>query len=780
MAMAMDHAPRSLPRHQHPAHPPHAPLLPRLLSALLPLFAALLLLTTLHLFHLHHSHHNPEDDASDLDKLGRGEAGGASSPGGAALRHKMGLAQFLLQKYEQDATAKKGDVQDAMQMGWKGGDEENFIRMVEEARQGAAAAVTTTPVMNETTAITSTTATTATSTTKATTSTGDYDYNYDYNDDTGKTKNATTQEEDEYAATLPRLNWQQLQHILLEEKLLPPPIPPTRTARGFSGLPAALAPALEGARRGTIACPDTDPRVGRVLSSALAFWNDPRGTRDREAGRRGVRERHAFVPPPLDAAALPPWTPGRVPRRRYLTFEPDTGGWNNLRISFENVLVLAAATGRTLVLPPDQVMYLLEPREGSRPERNYYDLLKITDNPELLRRVPILTAREFLRLEGGKDGLVPLAGHNATWREHLVQTANSCEERRLSDVYCEDLYDHYRNHGQVATVTSEGDRDCFVFDANVFRHGENHVSKLAPEILMQIQKFCRNRTPVYYNRTVHEAVLWHFETMDLDHRLLVHSYAFLLFTDPWVGNYYKRFVRDFLRFHDTVYCAAGKIILALQYEDYLRNKALNITENGASSPLLASSLDLELVGGYSSMHVRRGDLQFTEVKFNSSKWYDNTKELWKLHEVLYITTDESDRSWFDSFRAQHSGPLRFFGDYRELADLDSVDPTLYGMIETVVASRASVFAGTWFSTFSGYIIRLRGYYGMSKHFSYYSWLKRKYFMNSWMDVGDGSYYAREYPGECTVASSHSILRCSLGFEDSPFLVRSLSSCMDKH
>jgi len=232
---------------------------------------------------------------------------------------------------------------------------------------------------------------------------------------------------------------------------------------------------------------------------------------------------------------------------------------------------------------------------------------------------------------------------------------------------------------------------------------------------------------------------------DLDHRLLVHSYAFLLFTDPWVGNYYKRFVRDFLRFHDTVYCAAGKIILALQYEDYLRNKALNITENGASSPLLASSLDLELVGGYSSMHVRRGDLQFTEVKFNSSKWYDNTKELWKLHEVLYITTDESDRSWFDSFRAQHSGPLRFFGDYRELADLDSVDPTLYGMIETVVASRASVFAGTWFSTFSGYIIRLRGYYGMSKHFSYYSWLKRKYFMNSWMDVGDGSYYAREYP-----------------------------------
>lgn len=42
-----------------------------------------------------------------------------------------------------------------------------------------------------------------------------------------------------------------------------------------------------------------------------------------------------------------------------MTFEPDHGGWNNIRMSMEVVLVFAFVTGRTLVLPPEQPMYLL-------------------------------------------------------------------------------------------------------------------------------------------------------------------------------------------------------------------------------------------------------------------------------------------------------------------------------------------------------------------------------------------------------------------------------------
>jgi hypothetical protein len=44
---------------------------------------------------------------------------------------------------------------------------------------------------------------------------------------------------------------------------------------------------------------------------------------------------------------------------QYLTFEPDEGGWNNIRMAMETVLAMAAAMGRTLVLPPEAGMYLL-------------------------------------------------------------------------------------------------------------------------------------------------------------------------------------------------------------------------------------------------------------------------------------------------------------------------------------------------------------------------------------------------------------------------------------
>ena len=41
--------------------------------------------------------------------------------------------------------------------------------------------------------------------------------------------------------------------------------------------------------------------------------------------------------------------------------------------------------------------------------------------------------------------------------------------------------------------------------------------------------------------------------------------------------------------------------------------------------------------------------------------------------------------------------------------LQSINPNMYGMLDSIVCSRAKVFAGTYFSTFTGYIHRLRGY-----------------------------------------------------------------------
>lgn len=43
-------------------------------------------------------------------------------------------------------------------------------------------------------------------------------------------------------------------------------------------------------------------------------------------------------------------------KTKYLTFEMDNSGFNNMRLGFENAMVMAHAMGRTLVLPPKRLM----------------------------------------------------------------------------------------------------------------------------------------------------------------------------------------------------------------------------------------------------------------------------------------------------------------------------------------------------------------------------------------------------------------------------------------
>ena len=79
----------------------------------------------------------------------------------------------------------------------------------------------------------------------------------------------------------------------------------------------------------------------------------------------------------------------------------------------------------------------------------------------------------------------------------------------------------------------------------------------------------QGKTPVYYTKELSDPFILHFDTYELDHRLLSvsmplrcdsfgvqpliltsyfpfppkHFYNFVLFTDPAIDNYYKRFVR---------------------------------------------------------------------------------------------------------------------------------------------------------------------------------------------------------------------------------------------
>jgi len=239
---------------------------------------------------------------------------------------------------------------------------------------------------------------------------------------------------------------------------------------------------------------------------------------------------------------------------------------------------------------------------------------------------------------------------------------------------------------------------------------------------------------VYYNKQMQEATLIHFRTSEKDYRILNHFYSFIYFTSPTISNFYKRLIRDHIHYHDVIFCAASKIIHALQNEGFQKQHGFVMTDQEGGG------------GGFSSMHIRRGDFQWKDMRISGEEWYDNTKDYWMDNEILYITTDKKNKTFFEPLAKHYE--LRFWDDYEEVAGLSDLDPNYKGMIESVVASRGRIFVGTFPSSFSAYIGRLRGYYGMSGKSMWYGQKDHADEMQRWVDPRsvEGSLYSyREFP-----------------------------------
>ena len=88
----------------------------------------------------------------------------------------------------------------------------------------------------------------------------------------------------------------------------------------------------DGEKRGTLTC------EGKQTDSEVIYWKIVEKDKDFES----------------------PITPHHgIHNDRYITFEYDHGGWNNARIGMECLIVVAHAMGRTIVIPPQQHLYLL-------------------------------------------------------------------------------------------------------------------------------------------------------------------------------------------------------------------------------------------------------------------------------------------------------------------------------------------------------------------------------------------------------------------------------------
>jgi GDP-fucose protein O-fucosyltransferase len=92
----------------------------------------------------------------------------------------------------------------------------------------------------------------------------------------------------------------------------------------------------------------------------------------------------------------------------YLTFEPDEGGWNNIRMAMETAVALAISMGRILVVPPKMKFYRLwDGGSSSDPTRHRQrNILSFTDfyhltsiQQEHTNGLQVITFQEFLERE---------------------------------------------------------------------------------------------------------------------------------------------------------------------------------------------------------------------------------------------------------------------------------------------------------------------------------------------------------------------------------------------
>ena len=75
--------------------------------------------------------------------------------------------------------------------------------------------------------------------------------------------------------------------------------------------------------------------------------------------------------------------------------------------------------------------------------------------------------------------------------------------------------------------------------------------------------------------------------------------------------------------------------------------------------------------------------------------------------IIYIATDERDKSFFQPLKEYYSG-IYYLDDF--IDDIKDVNVNYYGMLDQLVCTKSDYFIGTWWSTFSAYINRMRAYH----------------------------------------------------------------------
>jgi GDP-fucose protein O-fucosyltransferase len=133
-------------------------------------------------------------------------------------------------------------------------------------------------------------------------------------------------------------------------------------------------------------------------------------------------------------------------------------------MSMEIIFVIAAATGRTLVLPPREPLYRLR-ADKENVFRGFADFFPLADT-EFNKRVKIITMAEFIRREGGPDGRAPIP---TGMLDNVMGAADHCDYRGSDKSFCGHIRDYLK---EVGYLPETGAQDgCFIFDRDIYESG---------------------------------------------------------------------------------------------------------------------------------------------------------------------------------------------------------------------------------------------------------------------------------------------------------------------
>jgi hypothetical protein len=118
--------------------------------------------------------------------------------------------------------------------------------------------------------------------------------------------------------------------------------------------------------------------------------------------------------------------------------------------------------------------------------------------------------------------------------------------------------------------------------------------------------------------------------------------------------------------------------------------------------------------------------------------------------TIFIATDERNLTFFDPLRNHYH--VYFLHDFKD--QLEDLNKNFYGMLDQRIASRGRTFVGAYYSTFTGYINRMRGYHSQKDKLPgyekgelnsyYYMPTKHKNAMRNYHSI-KAPFWAREFP-----------------------------------